>query len=388
MENRFLERAMELIEELVKQRRDLHRIPETGLALPETAAYITAKLDELGIRWEKSVKNSHITAVIGQGEKCILLRSDMDALPVKEESGLEFASDNGKMHACGHDFHASILLTAARMLKERESELNGKVKLLFQSGEEIFMGAATAIEEGVLENPKVDAAFAMHVFTDAPVGVIAYGLRPMAAVYGFRIDVKGKGTHGSCPERGISPINAGVHIYLALQEIIAREVSAKDEAVITIGQFESGKANNVIPEYALLQGTLRVFDPELRKRLIERISEVTEGVAKTYRCEAKVTCVSDCPATLNDKELMEEFLMDIEKTMPEIKTVNAFHALGSEDFAFFTDKVRSCYFALGARPDDYPVFSEHNPKVRHNEKVLPLGAAIYAQMAFDYLGRR
>ena len=386
MANRYREEAKAIKEDMIKWHRDLHQSPELGLKLPKTSAYIQGELDKMGISYKVSEENSHIVALLGQGDKCVLLRADMDALPIEEESGLDFASRNGNMHACGHDMHATALLGAAKILKAHESELKGQVKLLFQSGEEIFQGAATAMEEGVLENPHVDAAYASHVASVAPVGVVGYGHYPMSAVYGFRIDVKGRGTHGSTPENGISPINAAVHIYLALQELIAREVAAAKEVVITIGHFEAGSANNVVPETAVMEGSLRAFDPEVRDYMIKRIEEVATGVAAVYRTEAAVTTLSDCPAMLNDKELHDELVDIIKKQNEDLQVLPIYHAMGSEDFAFFSDKVPCCYLAVGAQyGDGYPVYSEHNPKVRHNEDALPIAAAIYCTVATEWL---
>ena len=386
MANNYWEEAAAIKEDLVKLRRHIHQIPELGLELPKTSAFIQSELDKLGIPYEVSKENSHVVALIGKGDKCILLRSDMDALPVEEETGLDFASTNGRMHACGHDMHATTLLGAARLLKAHEDELKGQVKLLFQAGEEVFKGAASAIEEGVLENPKVDAAIAAHVASIAPVGVIGYGYHPMSAVYGFRIDITGKGAHGSTPDKGVSPINAGVHIYLALQELIAREIPASAEAVITIGRFESGIANNVIPERATLEGTLRAFDPEIREYLIERIEEVAVNTAKTYRAEATVTTVSDCPAMVNNKELTDEVVEILKAGNEKLQVLPIYHAMGSEDFAFFSDKVDCCYFATGAMyGDGYPVYSEHNPKVRFNEDALVVAVGSYCTIAEKWL---
>lgn len=382
----YWEEAAAMKDELISWRRHIHQNPELGLKLPKTTAFICAELDKMGISYTVSKENSHVVALLGKGDNCILLRSDMDALPIKEESGLDFASQNGNMHACGHDIHATTLLGAAKLLKAHEDELKGQVKLLFQSGEEVFKGAATAIEEGVLENPKVGAAIASHVASIAPVGVVGYGYFPMSAVYGFRIDITGKGAHGSTPDKGISPINAGVHIYLALQELIAREAAATSEVVITIGHFESGSANNVIPETAVLEGTLRAFDPEVRKYMIERITEVAESVAKTYRAEATVTAVSDCPAMINDKDLTDEVVGILKEGNDKLQVLPIYHAMGSEDFAFFSDRVPCCYIAHGAMfGDGYPVLSEHNPKVRFNEGTIPVAVGSYCTIAVKWL---
>lgn len=386
MTSDFLKEAASIKEDMVSWRRYLHQHPELGLDLPETSKYIQEQLEKLGISFTVSKENSHVVATIGQGDRCVLLRADMDALPMAEESGLDFASTNGCMHACGHDMHAASLLGAARILKAHESELKGKVKLLFQSGEEVFKGASTAIEEGVLEDPKVDVAFASHMAPAFPVGIVGYGYFPMSAVYGFRIDVEGRGTHGSTPDKGVSPINAAVHIYLALQELIAREIPATGEAVITIGHFESGSANNVIPQTAVLEGTLRAFDPEIRSKLIKRIEEVSVKTADVFGATAGVTAVSDCPAVINDKEFTDEAVEMIAKLNPDFQMAPIFHAMGSEDFAFFSDKVPCCYVAVGAAyGEDYPPYSEHNPKVRFGEDVLVINSAIYSAVAAGWL---
>lgn len=257
MASKLLQEAKQFQDELVSWRRELHQIPELGTILPQTVRFAASKLDEMGIGYQIMEDCSCIVAQIGKGSKCFMLRSDMDALPVTEESGLPFASVNGCMHGCGHDLHATILLGAAKLLKAHEAELNGVVKLLFQSGEETFSGAKAAFERGVLENPHVDAAFAMHVFAGVAPGVISYGVQAMASVYGFKIVLTGRGGHGSQPEICIDPINAGVEVYHALQSLIARECPPSAEAALTIGQFSAGNAANVIPEYCVLQGTLR-----------------------------------------------------------------------------------------------------------------------------------
>ena len=372
-------------ERLVSWRRDLHRIPETGLHLPKTSSYIKERLCELGIECSVSENDSHVTAVLGSGERCIMLRSDMDALPMKEESGLDFASDNGNMHACGHDLHMTMLLGAAAMLKNHESKLQGRVKLLFQSGEEIFQGAKSAIDEGVLSDPTPDAAFAMHVASTAPVGYIPYGYEPLSSAYTFRIVIKGKGTHASTPELGVSPINGAVHVYLALQELRAREVAANEETVLTIGRFESGHASNVIPEKAVLEGTLRTFSPKLSEYLIRRIKEVSVGIAAAYRCEAEVITISDCPAMINDRGLTDEITSYINE-LGGFKVRPIFHNMGAEDFAFFADKVKCCYLAIGAMyGEGYPVYTQHSQRVRFGEDAIPKGAAIYAAAAVRWL---
>lgn len=386
MSEKLLNEAKEMQGELSRVRRYLHQNPELGTTLPKTVAFVTEELDKMGIAYRVCEDSSNVIAQIGEGGKCFLLRSDMDGLPIHEESGEEFASQNGCMHACGHDMHAATLLGAARLLKEHESELKGTVKLLFQSGEETFSGAKEAIKAGVLEDPKVDVAFAMHVAPDEKNTEIKYGEYPMTSVYGFRITLRGKGTHGSTPENGIDPINTGVHLYLAFQELIAREICAHEEAVLTIGHFESGKVFNVIPEEAVLEGTLRTYKREVREYIIRRIEEVTKSVAETYRTEYKIEVLSDVPSCICDMDLTNEILESIRELDESIELSPTFHAMGSEDFALISQYVPTSYFFIGAGVEEKEAWvGHHNPKARFNETCLPVASAIYANAAIKWL---
>lgn len=389
MADQLLQQAREMQQELTRWRHALHRIPELGLHLPQTTAFVKEQLDQMGIPYQEYPDCSCITATLGrlgEGERCFLLRSDMDGLPMAEESGESFAAQNGCMHSCGHDLHTAVLLGAARLLKDREGELRGTVKLLFQSGEETFEGAKAAIQAGVLENPHVDAAFAMHVTSIMANNVIIYGDSPMAAVYGFKVTLTGKGAHGSSPQLGIDPINTGVHLYLALQELIAREVSPTEEAALTIGHFSAGKVSNVIPEQAVLEGTLRTFEPKTRERLIRRIQEVVQCVSQTYRTQAKLEVLSDVPPVACDRELNREVIASIRELDDSVRLYPSYHVMGSEDFAFFSERVPSSYLCFGAGlPDQKDWVGQHNPKVRFVDQCLPLGAAVYAKTAIDWL---
>ena len=374
--------------EIIRVRRDLHQIPELGIDLPQTVAFITGKLAEMNIPYEVYEDCSCVTATIGQGGKCILLRGDMDALPVLEESGLEFASTTGLSHACGHDFHAASLLGAAKILKDHEAELPGTVKLIFQSGEEVFKGAAAAVRNGVMENPKVDAAFATHVFASMPLNTVAYGKYPMASVYGFKIRIQGKGTHGSSPETGIDPLTVGANILLALQEIIAREIPAAEEAALTIGHFEGGQAANVIPDSAILEGTLRAFKPEVKAYIMPRITEIAESIAKTYRASVTVEELSNCPAVAIDDGMMELTLNAVSELGNGMNAVNMLHAMGSEDFAVYSELAPSMIVALGAGvPDKSKWVGQHNPKILFDEKILENEVALYVKVALDFLSK-
>lgn len=382
----YLSEAAALQPRLVQWRRDLHKIPEVGTRLPQTMAYIKARLEEMGIGYKTYDDISCIEATLGTGEKCFLLRSDMDALPVREEADLPFKSTNGNMHGCGHDLHATVLLGAAQLLKAHEDALSGTVKLLFQSGEEVFQGAKAAVQAGVLENPHVDAAFAMHVIAMMPMGVVITGKEAMASVDVFEITLTGHGGHGSMPEGCIDPINAGVQVYLALQSLIAREIGGTEEAVLTVGQFTAGDVANVIPETAVLKGTLRTFKKDVREKLKKRMEEITAGVAAAYRCQAKYEIVSSCPSVVTDDSLTAGIKESIRALVPQFHIMDGAHGMGSEDFAEITELVPSAYFMVGAGPED-PArrLGQHNPKVEFNENILSLGAAIYAQAATDWL---
>lgn len=375
-------------EQLISWRRDLHQIPEIGLDLPDTVAYVSKVLDSLQITYTVYPEISCITALIGQGSPCIMLRGDMDGLPIVEVSGEPFASVNGCMHGCGHDLHTSTMLGVAAMLKKHESELKGTVKLLFQSAEETFQGADGAIKVGVLNDPVVDAAFAMHVFADTDAGSVLYGKMPMASVYGFKITIDGCGGHGSQPERCIDPINAGVQVYLALQSLIARECPPTKEAALTIGQFTSGSASNAIPQTAVLQGTLRTFEPDVHDLLIERINSIVPAVCAAYRCQCTIEVLSDVPSVICDDEMLDLCLKSVELSQAAIDLRPGLHLTGSEDFAFIAEKLPSCYLVIGAGVDDVSRRrSQHNPEILFNEDAIARAVAIYTQVAFDYFNK-
>ena len=382
----IISEAKAIHQEVIGWRRALHQVPELGIELPQTVAFITAKLAELGIPYEVYEDCSCVTATIGKGGKCILLRGDMDALPVPEESGLSFASTNGNSHACGHDFHAASLLGAAKLLKAHEEELPGTVKLIFQSGEEVFKGAAAAIAHGLMENPKVDAAFGTHVFAGMPLNVVAYGKHAMASVYGFKIRIQGKGTHGSSPETGIDPLTVGANILLSLQELLAREIPAADEASLTIGHFEGGSVANVIPDSAILEGTLRTFKKEVKEYLVGRITEVAESIAKAYRATVTIEELSNVPAVVSDDgmmQLMENAVKELDNGMVLFPGL---HAMGSEDFAFYCEQVPAIMVGIGAGVEDKSKWvGQHNPRILFNEEVLLNEVALYTKIAVDWL---
>ena len=385
----YYERALQLQAETVAHRRWFHRNAEVGLDMPKGQAYVLEELAKLGI--EAQPCGHGVSAVLGKPGKCILLRADMDALPMAEESGLDFACPTGtEAHCCGHDFHVAMLLTAAKMLKENEENLEGTVKLMFQPAEETFEGAKNMIENGILENPKPDAALAYHVTSGKmPTGIYMYNNTGtmMFSVDGFKITVKGRGAHGAYPHASIDPINIAVHVYLALEALIAREVDPAKANVLTIGKFVAGNANNIIPESAELQGTIRSNDKASRELLIRRMKEVAQRTAEVYGGSAEIEMMSEVPPLICDPKLTTEFA-DLMKNMgiPGAYPYPGISASASEDFASIADQIPATFMYLSAGfLDDRGAAPAHNPKVMFNEDVCPIGASSYAHCATEWL---
>ena len=385
----YYERALELKDETIANRRHIHKNAETGLDLPKTKAYVMEKLTEYGL--EPKDCGYGVTATLGKGGKVLLLRADMDALPLPEESGEEFACPTGKeAHTCGHDFHAAMLLTAAKMLKEKEDTLEGTIKFMFQPAEETFEGSKNMIENGILENPPVDAALAYHVSPGKmPIGLFMYNDKDtmMYSVDGFKITIHGKGSHGAYPHVGVDPINIGVHIHLALQELIARESDPTHSCVLTIGQFAGGTAANIIPETAVLQGTIRTNKPEARELLVRRMKEVAEKTAAVYNGTVDIEMISEVPPLICNPKLTDEVVGYMQELgIPGLTPYPGISASASEDFAVIAEKVPSTFMYLSAGYlDERGQYPAHHPKAQFNEDVCPIGAACLAHCASQWL---
>jgi len=410
--NEILSKAKALQEELVAHRHYLHTHPGVGFNLQETYQYVYEQLVQMGYS-PNSYGKCGLIASCGHANKgkTILLRADMDALPIAEESDIDFKSTNGSMHACGHDTHTTMLLGAARILKEIENDLNGCVILLFQPSEETFEGAKDMIEAGVLKDTTPDAALMIHITAGMPfetgsVIVCDGGVSAPAADY-FEIQIQGKGCHGSMPQMGIDPITVAAHIVLALQEIHARELAMSDEAVLTIGTIHAGNASNAIPDTATMGGTIRTYDEETRAYLKTRMEEIITGIANTFRATATLNFTSGCPTLVNDAALskeitgyMKELLGpqmafskgDLEAMAAATKAgantsgKKAAKATGSEDFAYFSQEVPATMLALaGGKASDGYIYPQHHPKVKFDENALSYGAAVYAWSAVKWL---
>lgn len=377
---------------IAADRRYLHARAETGFDLNDTFAYVWKCLTDMGLAPRKCGKCG-IIADIGQGKDAVLLRADMDALPIREEADVSFASRNGCMHACGHDMHTAMLLEAARLLKDRENELKGCVRLMFQPAEEPLLGAADMLKNGLLDGVTVHAAFMIHVLTkvDLPAGTVivsAPGVSAPAAGM-FEVQIHGKGCHGAMPHTGIDPIAIAAHTVLNLQQIQTRELSLTQSCALTIGMLQAGETANVIPDSAVLRGSLRAFDDETHQYLIRRVEEIAVQTAALFRGSAEVKLLGGAPTLINDEKLSETMLPALRELLGEERVLlsselggEAKKSSGSEDFANVSHAVPSLMVALAAgNPADGYTYPAHHPKTAFDEVVLPVGAAVYAQMA-------
>ena len=385
--------------QLQNWRRTLHRHPEVGFDLPKTRALVKQALTEMGYTPQDCGKAGILVLAGGKKPgKTILLRGDMDALPIQEESGVDFASEvPGRMHGCGHDMHTAMMLGAAKLLKAHEEELEGTVKLEFQPAEEIFQGSPDMIANGLLEDPKVDAAVMFHVLAGMPLPsgmvLVPGGGITMASCEQYHITVHGKGGHGSMPNACIDPITAAAHIHIALQEINSRELDPAGFGVFTTGRFEAGKASNVIPDTADMWGTIRTVDPEQKVSALihQRMTEIAQGVATAYRCTAEVEFSDYCPCMVVDTPLAGNALTYMtellgKEAMDMTPLTGGKPGGGSEDFAFVSHEVPtvSMFIAAGG-PEQGCCYGQHHPKVRFDDSILYEGSAAFGWFALRWL---
>ena len=382
--------------EPVEFRRRLHAHPELSFKEHDTAAFIEQQLDELGIEHRRIASTGVVARIKGRktpegDRRAAVLRADIDALPVTERNDCEWRSQNeGVMHACGHDMHAAMLLGAAKLLREYQGELNGTVKLVFQPDEEGFTGAKAMLSAGVLKDPAPQAGFALHVNSGTPSGLVLCGRGTfMAGCTLFRITVNGVGCHGAMPEKGVDPLNIASHIYLSLQEIISREIGAKTPAVVTIGRMTGGEAPNIIPQTAVLEGTIRSFDRDLSAQIFTRIGEIARCTAQAFRGTAVTEEIASAPPLRNDAALTNR-MADLAGALFGEKLAYRLDkgGMGSEDFASYTYDLPCAYLLIGAgTKQENPAFGEpmHNERVVFNEDILPRGAALHTWCALNWL---
>tara|TARA_R110002020_G_scaffold387546_1_gene598278 strand:+ start:84945 stop:86231 length:1287 start_codon:yes stop_codon:yes gene_type:complete len=393
-----------LEDQVIEWRHEIHEHPELSNREFETAEKIAAHLKSLGIEVQTGIAKTGVVGILkgSKSGKTVALRADIDALPVTERNDLPFKSnvtanflgqETGVMHACGHDTHVAILMGVAKILSEHKDKINGTVKFIFQPAEEgpppgEEGGAKLMIKEGVLKNPDVDAIFGLHINSATPVGTIRY--KPggtMAAVERFVVNVKGKQTHGSAPWSGVDPIYISAKIIDGFQSIISRESPLVEEAaVITVGKITSGMRFNIIPETAEMIGTVRTLDPEMREMIIRRMTEMTEGLAKTYGGSATIEFQSNTSITYNDLALTEQMLPTLQEVAgtDHVELVKA--TTGGEDFSYFQEEVPGFYFFLGGMtPGNTEAYPHHTPDFMIDDDGLLLGVKTMTQLTIDYL---
>lgn len=384
---------------VIEMRRQLHQIPEQGINNPKTSAFICAELDKMGVPYQvNTVIHDGVqdTSVVGfiQGkntDKVIALRADVDALPVDEKLDVPYKSQHpGKMHACGHDNHCAMLLGAAKVLSQIKDQLNGSVKLFFQSGEEIITGAKMVIQGGFMENPKVTACLGMHVWPLPQYKSGAIVMRPgcmMASGNKFGIHIKGEGSHGSQPALGKDPIACAAQVYSALQDITSRELPGDEPRVLSICQVHAGSAWNIIPAEAYMEGTIRTTSPETQQFYMKRINEVVEGISAAMRCEGSVDWMDGTPPVMNDPEMTALFADAVREAFgddyiqQEVQT-----SMGNEDFAYYQELAPGALAFLNISNDDPAThYSVHSPTFQVDESILWHGTALHVLGAVSYL---
>jgi amidohydrolase len=389
----LLGEAKELLPELIELRRAIHAEPELGLALPKTRDKVLERLEALPLEIETHERSSALVATLrgARPGRSILLRADMDALPMPEDTGLPFASKTpGVMHACGHDAHTAMLVGAARLLAARRAELRGSVVFMFQPGEEGHAGARVMLDEGLLERePRVEAAFALHVAPEFPPGMIATrGGTLLASADVLEITVRGKGGHASMPHLCRDPIPAACAIVPALQTFLTRTLAPTDPAIITVTMLRAGTTNNVIPETATLTGTIRAHSEAAREKAHEGVHRVSDGIARAHGVEAEVKMIPGYPVTVNDGEF-DGFVRSVARELLGARSVVELPApfMGAEDFSFVLQRVAGSMAVLGMRPPgDGPPAPCHSNRMRIDENGMPHGAALHAAIALRFLG--
>jgi amidohydrolase len=398
---KVIEEVKEIKEDIIKWRRELHKTPEIAFQLYKTSDFVRQKLLEMGIEHKIIAENGIIATIygtaIGIGEssgkvKTIGLRADMDGLPIKEETGLEFTSENNCMHACGHDAHLAMLLGAAKVLSENKDKLSGNVRFIFQPAEENVGGAEIMIEQGCFENPSVDAIIGLHIgclsneISCGQIGVKAGAM--MAAVDDFRIKIKGKGGHGAAPHECIDPVVITSEIICSLQKIVSREVSPVNPAVLTIGKIQGGTAFNIIPDSVEIEGCVRTLTDNDRSNIEKRIKEIVEFTTKANRGSCEIEYMNKYPVLVNDKtitSLLSNAAVKIVGSESVIDIKNPIMA--SEDMSYYLKKIPGTFFYLGSNNQQKGiVYPHHHPKFNVDEDTLWIGSAVFVQSVLDYLG--
>lgn len=382
--------AQSLFEYTQSIRRDLHRFPELGFQEIRTSGLVAKELRQLDYEVKTGVGETGVVALLEgpQDGPVVMVRFDMDALPIQEENESDYVSQNaGVMHACGHDGHTAVGLTVARILQTHQNEISGTVKLVFQPAEEGLGGAEKMIADGVLRDPKPDLTLSLHLWNERPVGWVGVSEGPtMAAAEIFNIKITGKGGHGAVPDLTADPIVAASNLVVGLQSIVSRNVSPLKTAVVSVCSLHSGEAFNVIPSYAELSGTIRTFEPEVRQRVIERFYTISEGIVRSFGCSADIEVRSITPAVINDSTIAKRVNKSAATIFPEGELSGNFQTMGSEDMAFMMQEVPGCYFFIGSANQEPGLsFPHHHPRFDIDERSLPIAVALMAGSTLDLL---
>lgn len=379
--NKIIQLAQDSFPYLKTTRRDFHQHPELGFQEKYTSSRIREELGKMNIQYESGIGETGIVALIPgkQPGKTIMLRFDMDALPITEKNVVDYASLNeGVMHACGHDGHMAIGLTTAKILSGLPDDLAGKIMIVFQPAEEGMGGAERMIKEGLLEKYRPDFALGMHIWNEKPLGW--FGISPgpiMAGADFFEIQITGKGGHGALPENTKDPILTSAQMITALQSIVSRNISPKDTAVVSITQINGGETYNVIPGEVLLKGTIRTFNKTTRAKIVERLEEIVAGVSKAMDCEAFVKFIMTDPPTINDEQIVKKMILAAREIFPDSIIDEKYQSMGSEDMAYFLEKIPGCYIYVGSRNEEKGFFQgHHHPEFDFDEEVLSKSTAL------------
>ena len=378
------------VQQLIDTRRDLHAHPELAFEETRTASIVAERLRALGLEPRTGVGRTGVIATVEGGKpgKTVLLRADMDALPIHEENDAPYRSRTaGKMHACGHDCHTSILLGVARQLTAGAASMRGRAKLVFQPAEEVGGGAQSMIDDGALRDPKPDAAFGLHVWQDLDLGQVGVTPGPMmAAVDDFEVTVAGRGSHAAAPHLGIDPVLCLAHMVTALQSIASREVDPLLSVVVSVTQLTAGSAFNIIPGSATMNGTVRVFDPGLWRELPQRFERVVQGVAQAFQCQATVVYKRYNSPTVNDPGMAAIARAAAVEVVGEANVVGDLRTMGGEDFSAFLLEVPGCFIAIGSRNESRGlVHGHHHPRFDVDEGCLAIGAEVLLRTAQRFL---
>jgi IAA-amino acid hydrolase len=387
---KYYDEAREIHEWITQLRRQLHRFPELMYEEVKTNELVRQTLDELGISYRYPLAKTGVLASLGNGQgPCIALRADMDALPIHEEADVSFRSEiDGKMHACGHDCHTAMLLGAARLLKQREAEINGTVKLIFQPAEEGGAGGQLMRDEGALRNPTVHRIFGLHVWPQLPTQSVGSRAGVFLAASAFlEMTVRGVGGHAAMPHQTIDPVSVAAKIVTELQTIVSRELDPLDSGVVSITAIHGGDACNVIPPEVQMKGTIRALSMDMLMQLQKRVREIAHNIAEAHRCEVEIAFPgNDYPPTVNDAEcwsVAKELAAELTSAqqVAELPAV-----MGGEDFAYYTEEVPGCFVAIGVRNEEQgATFGLHHPQFKADEDALPLGAALHVSFAMKSL---